>query len=156
MNEHQKDTRIEQLERELRFKQRQLDQRDDELSGLKLKIRDLYELLKKMVEAYSDTSPKAVYEQRLAKSMADVMDRMDDIVLRPNDWRPTSMTEDQGTIKYLQAILTDPDVRRFYSEPSLQRMQKALDELRGRTAATDADQIVSMVNECAVHGMCGP
>ena len=156
MNEHQKDTRIDQLERELRLKQRQLDQRDDELSGLKLKIRDLHELLKTMVEAYRDTSLKAVYEQRLAKSMADAMDRMDDIVLQPATWNTSSKAEDQATIKYLQAILTDPDARRFYSEPSLQRMHESLDELRKRQTTTDADQIVSMVNECAVHGMCRP
>ena len=118
MNEHQKETRIEQLEKELRFKQRQLDQRDDELSGLKLKIRDLHELLKKMVEA---------------------MDRMDDIVLQPATWNTSSKAEDQATIKYLQAILTDPDARRFYSEPSLQRMHESLDELRKRQTTTDAD-----------------
>jgi predicted nucleic acid-binding Zn-ribbon protein len=112
MYEHRKDTRIEQLVRELRFKQSQLDQRDDELSGLKTKIHELHEQLKRMVEAYRDTSLKAAYEQRLAMEMANAMDRMDDIVLRPATWKP-------GT-------------------------------------PTDADQIVSMVNECAVHGQYGP
>ena len=108
-----KDVRIEQLENELGFKQRQLDQRDDELSGLKIKIHELHEQLKRVVEAYRDTSLKAAYEQRLAMEMADAMDRMDDIVLRPATWRPAC-------------------------------------------PQTDADQIVSMVNECAAQGHDGP
>lgn len=103
-------TYIEQLLCELKFKQRQLDSYCDELSELKLKVRDLHELLKKMVEAYRDTSPVAVYQQRLAKSMADAMDRMDDIVLRP---------------------------------------------VKRPVPQNDADEIVSMVNECAMHGAAG-